>query len=882
MKYFLLCIFLIIIAEHLPSQTFIKGYVVNKQNIGVQDALLTLQFHRNGSIVSYAYTNEKGFYQLSYTGKSDSVIVSTSGFNISKQSKVITSTDQILNFKIVEKELELREVQVKSKKIWTNKDTVNYLVSSFSNQNDLVIGDVLRKMPGIEVTENGEIRYNGKAINKFYIEKLDMLEGRYGIATNNIPARDIATVQILENHQPIKALDKNEISTDPAINLKLKDGSKGVLSIMAQLGIGVTPLLWDNELNLLYFGKKTQNITTYKGNNSGNDVAKELTSFSETDNSSDGTLMTIRMPLPLEIQQSRYLFNNSNAFTFNNLIKLDKDRQLNVNIIYLNDYEKRENSSSSSYFIKKDSVLKIAENANSSINTNKLDADIHYNINKDKYYFDNLFSVQEIWQSENGSVNDGVERVNQHLNEPEFKIYNKLHIVKRKDEIHSFDFNSYNSFKSSPQELLISPGLYTDFFKVKNYDLIKENANINEFCSRNSISLFSCGRNYFQIRSNAEININIQHEKTQLNLLNNQAYVFNTNNDSLTNDLDWFKYSCGLSSVLTYNRLAWRISAVVPVNYNLININNKQMIYNKMYNRLYINPYVMVQYKTNFNVEINFHYNYNKQMGTIKDMISGYLFTDYRTLNITNGGILQERSAHQISLDWAYKDVLSMFFCSAGLNYNYYGKNVIQNQEYMGNVGIYSLMDKSNYGEFRLVNAQISKGFDFLNAVLTLKGSYGTYFSEQASKGVIYKFDNSIEKIDFSADLKLSSHISSTISSSGGNTSEKIENKQIFKDIQSLSNNIKFIILLSKNISLKINGEHYFNSSMASLSDRNKFFADSELNWKLKTSVISVSLTNIFNTKQYITSTFNDLNSFYSVYQIRPMNLLLKVKFKIK
>jgi hypothetical protein len=54
-------------------------------------------------------------------------------------------------------------------------------------------------MPGIEVSESGAIKFNGKAIKKFYVEDMDLLQGRYGLATNNINASDVATVQVLEH-----------------------------------------------------------------------------------------------------------------------------------------------------------------------------------------------------------------------------------------------------------------------------------------------------------------------------------------------------------------------------------------------------------------------------------------------------------------------------------------------------------------------------------------------------------------------------------------------------------------------------------------------------------------------------------------------------------
>jgi len=882
LRFLLICLFPMILIGFSSAQTIIKGTVVNGQNRFVQDVLVTLQTENEGSIVGYAYTNEKGFYQQNYTGHSDSLIVSVTGFNVKKQSKRTGVKNQTLNFRIEEKDFELREVLIKSKKIWGGKDTINYLVSGFSNPNDRVIGDVLRKMPGIEVKEDGEIKYNGKTINKFYIENLDLLQGRYGIATNNIQAGDVLSVQVLENHQPIKAMDKMEISTQPAINLKLKEGAKGTLGITAQLGVGAAPVLWDNEMNSLYFGKGMQNMSTFKGNNSGNDVTKELTSFTKPDDSSEDALITVRMPSPPEIRQSRYLFNNSNAFTFNNLLKLGKDKQMNVNVIYLNDYQKQESYSLSSYFLSQDSILRIVEDAGSGKNIDRLETDIHYTLNNDRCYFDNLFSVQAVWQNETGHVNADVQPIYQRLDRPAVTVSNTLHLVSRKNETHSFDIYSYNEFKYSPQELYLSPGLYDSFFSVDNtYNALRQRANFTDFRSENSLSLFSFGKNYFIVKLNGKINAEIQHLNSNLDLLTDQGVAITANADSLINNLEWKKYTFGLVPQFNYSRTKLKMSLTLPVSCITLNINDKQLTDKQTYHRTYVNPNFTVQYKAGFKTEINFRYSFANQMGTIKDLTTGYMLTDYRNLNRFSNTLI-ERITHQLSLDWAYKDVLSMFFCSAGIHCDYYGKNVLLNEQYIGNASISSRINRSNCGELKLVNGQLSKGFDFLNTIFILKGNYGWYSSEQVSQSKLYNYQNTTAKIDLSTNLTLSDKVSTDLSSSWGEISGKVENRQAYQSVRSLSNVISFTILLSKGISLKVNGEHYFNSAIISSSRQNKYFADTELNLKLKTTLISLSLTNIFNTKQYITSSFTDLNSFYYAYRIRPANLLLKIKFKIK
>lgn len=85
----------------------------------------------------------------------------------------------------------LKEVTVKADRIREQGDTITYNVGSFAQQQDRSIGDVLRRMPGINVEKSGKIQYQGEDINKFYIEGSDLLGGKYGIATNGISHEDV-------------------------------------------------------------------------------------------------------------------------------------------------------------------------------------------------------------------------------------------------------------------------------------------------------------------------------------------------------------------------------------------------------------------------------------------------------------------------------------------------------------------------------------------------------------------------------------------------------------------------------------------------------------------------------------------------------------------
>ena len=98
-------------------------------------------------------------------------------------------------------------------------------MSNFHRPQDRNLADVLARMPGIHVQSDGRVQYDGKPINRFYIEDMNLLGERYSLATQNLSPSDIAAVQVYENHEPIKMLRDRSQTEQAALNIKLKDFS---------------------------------------------------------------------------------------------------------------------------------------------------------------------------------------------------------------------------------------------------------------------------------------------------------------------------------------------------------------------------------------------------------------------------------------------------------------------------------------------------------------------------------------------------------------------------------------------------------------------------------------------------------------------------------
>ena len=98
-------------------------------------------------------------------------------------------------------------------------------VTIYTTQSDYTLKDALKKLPGIDVEKSGNIKYLGKDISNFYIDGLDLLGGKYNIATTNIPASYVNSVQVLNNHQAVN-MNKDIFSDNVAINIHMNNNAR--------------------------------------------------------------------------------------------------------------------------------------------------------------------------------------------------------------------------------------------------------------------------------------------------------------------------------------------------------------------------------------------------------------------------------------------------------------------------------------------------------------------------------------------------------------------------------------------------------------------------------------------------------------------------------
>lgn len=94
--------------------------------------------------------------------------------------------------------LEAANVTATGNPIIVKKDTIEYNASSFKTSDNDMLEELLKKLPGVEVSEDGSITANGQTINKITIDGKTFFLDDPSLASKNIPAKIIEKVKVVE------------------------------------------------------------------------------------------------------------------------------------------------------------------------------------------------------------------------------------------------------------------------------------------------------------------------------------------------------------------------------------------------------------------------------------------------------------------------------------------------------------------------------------------------------------------------------------------------------------------------------------------------------------------------------------------------------------
>ncbi|MDE7387617.1 MAG: hypothetical protein K2M97_00020 [Muribaculaceae bacterium] len=887
------------------AQTVITGIVTNPQGKAV-DAYVTASAKAGGNIIGFADTDSRGRYKLEFTSQADSIVLTAAGMEIGRSVKTVANRPQQVDFRVEEQSVQLKEVVVRAEKIRQHGDTLNYLVGAYQQQVDRTIGDVLKRMPGIEVSDNGGIKFNGKSISKFYVEDMDLLAGRYGLATNNVNASDVAAVQVLENHQPVRMLQDQTLTDDVAINLKLKDSAKGTASINAMLGGGVQQAgdwhlgkrsitdgratigqnpLWAAVVVGMYFAKSRQNITLYKGCNTGDDVSKELTQHQFSINGINlypfcptGAVMPNGSGLP----QKRTFDNHSHILTMNHLEKLNQDTELGLNIAYHNDRIRREGSSIGDYFISDDNRLLTTEIMTSETKVNNLNVQLRYNWNSQNGFVADVLKFDSGWNSDRtdgllssertgiAPVSYGNDRVRQHFDRPQLSISNTFNTIRNIGK-NTFDLHFSAGYAQRPNNLTVGIDSLLQDTQAAYSQEVNSRHIAGRFNTSYSIRVAKAFRFNYSINASA----NMHGIVTDL-----EGFTPPAGNAQLTNDLWYNTYCLVLGQSYKYERHNFDVTLGLPLELYTQTLDDKVRKDKHGYTHLLFSPSLALSWIIARDLWFNAGANYSKSVGDPGGIYSGYIMSNYRTFQRSYVEQLSETKNYSANASLRYRSAIHAIFANVGFNYHRTHDNQIYGYNYEGATSVVQAVNQPTAASSYSVNSEASKGFDFLSITIRVLGNYSLSESERLISQNLYQYHT--RRFSFGGTLSFKPFRWIGIVYGNGFSQSRSyteRNRDQSNTVRNSTQRLSMNVYPIKILTLTVAAEDNYNNLTA--KNRHAWFGDASAKLKLKRVDLELQLNNLFDQRRYTRVSYNGLDIYTQTSQLRPRNIIFSVRFKL-
>jgi hypothetical protein len=871
------------VAQELRGVVEIRGVVRDSLGGVVPYASVNLRKRSGDIVVAYTTTDVRGGYVLrlpANTGPGDwsgdfylevSCIGHKSqskGLNGLSQSKTVSGLPQQVDFMLAVSASQLQSVVVRSSrpKLRTSGDTLSYTVSDFSSAQDRVIGDVIKRLPGVSVAADGTISYNNKPVSGVYLSGDNLLDDKYTIATNSIPQGAVDQVQVIDNHQPVKVLQNKVVSDDVALNLTFKKEAKlrplGQETIGAGLsgpsGSSGNSGLAGNyyaDINALLLKDRYKAINYLKGNNTGEDLQQEVGSHNISDyqqrigNDPPATVLSLGTVNNPALSRDRYFFDRSGMLNVNNLVNLKSGLQLRVNAYYLHDTEKQDYSQSTSVFLPGDTV-QYTETQHNQFNPELLHAQFTLNGNKEKYYLNDALVLDDNRWVDYSRLNSNGSMVNQVFRDDLLSFSNEFNTIRSMRSGSLMQVYSYIGHQSEPENRLISPAYNAQLFNDgAPYAQLIQRVNVPTWFTSNYVS-YKVPGDFGTASFRTGFSLQSQQLGSNLSVLQSNNTV-KPALDSAINRLDWTRKRLYAEAAYDIPGDKLKANLTLPFILQRIDYSDTGYALNRGLGRLYFNPQLSVKYKTGIENFVTLLFSYRNETGGIEDIYHGYILKDYRTL-YANSADLTLRQNLLAAAGYKYRKALTLFFFSINASYNHISANNIASGVITNNFQQLVVLPYPNSTVAWTLDGTISKYSFSLRTTFSGEVKWQDNRSVQVQNGAVLPFNTTVGTLSLGAVTKCSERLNFSFQVAGTQTNSHSPAEVSAVRIDQLQQQAAVYYFPAADWQFKLSGEYYSTSSRGS-PDLKAFFADASAKYRVRKWKVDLQLeaTNIMNVRNY-------------------------------
>lgn len=850
----------------MGQSTTISG-TVTEQGKPVGEVIITISDTSNRQI-AYCFSDSQGRYSVQFNSKSDSVVLGLGAFNMKPQTHRLPNQTQVQNYSVTLSAFDIKEVFVSAPKVYSKGDTINYSVEKLVKITDANIEDLLKRLPGIKVLKTGEILYNNETISHFYVEGLDLMEGRYTMVSQRVQPKMVETVQVLENHQPIKALRDINFENKAAINLKLRPEVRSILKLSTKVGGGVEQPdlpLWLAELTAMQLSNASQILTGVEVNN----VGKETSVKSDLTNpSSSAELLYSNSISNPPIATELYRQNQDATAHFSTVKKANEKWQLRLNAIYQHTDDHAEGERKATYpsisgdttsYLQTSNVhswsdyafvsLDATQNSNDLYMKHQLEGSLHFNEGSTALGFDSLNTLENILVRS-------------------YHLKGHTYVVNSK---RGFELNVNANIKKSPQTLSFSdvPSNFVGLNLLSN--AIQQQVDY----SSSSISILG----------------NSLREKKWHSWTLNPTFSIKASLESLTSDLDLSLgasipdtlqnrlnmgkalANAGLSLLYDSRKFEVRIDLLAGAELHIAR--GKLPVdttFNKLMPALY--PYFSLRYKPKYNIMLNASYFLSYSLPNASDLYGGCMLNSYQNLSRYNMS-LPMSIRQSVQFEASHRRAVDMIFQKMTLFYSHTHKQSMERCVFSGlltqNEVVFRRNQRYSYGG----SYSFSKGFSEPDGKLDLDFTYNHQKSSILVSSTIADQHSEVIGVKESLFLNPIKWLLIEQSTAYSYNQSSIDNQFDYISARFMQNYLKIGVTLPCGLLTEFNVSNYFGKMQQ--NSYNFWLPNLSIAYRWYRYHFSLKWNNITNTNFFESTNVTALYNSYTLQKIRGSSVLLSV-----
>ena len=242
MKRFLLLMAVALSALSMQAQRTITGKVVDETNEGVIQATVSL-LKTDSTSVSHAVTNMNGQFSLKAPADGK-YLVRVTYVGYKTQYKSITIADKpvdvgTMSIAVDAVMLKGATVVKNQARVYSKGDTVIYNAGAYRTPEGSVVEELVKRLPGAQVADDGTITINGKTVKKIKVDGKEFMTGDTQTAMKNLPTSIVERIKTYDEKSDLSRVtgidDGNETTV---LDFGLKAGINRGMFANVDAGVG--------------------------------------------------------------------------------------------------------------------------------------------------------------------------------------------------------------------------------------------------------------------------------------------------------------------------------------------------------------------------------------------------------------------------------------------------------------------------------------------------------------------------------------------------------------------------------------------------------------------------------------------------------------------